>query len=331
MPISSKSQTLANSLFQAGFHVVTLPSPTHPSFIVTASSTGVPGYLENDARDLYRVMGMIADDLKDEIGITDYYVGGYSLGGTHTAYVSYIDAQEKRFNFKKAVVINPAVNLFNSVKILDSMVDKHLRKDPDAVDRFLDHIFDQVIALYSVKDNIDFTDNAFLYRAYTVLEPPEQELELLIGVTFRLTSNDMAFTSDVMTNAAYVVPKNARLTATTSLTDVMIQGMRLNFVDYIDAIYIPYMQSRYPGSTRDQLIAEASLQPIERYLRTDPRVVLVGTADDIILSRAEVAWLEDVFGDRARIFPTGGHCGSMDQREFVRTILELIVTPEARS
>ena len=88
-----------------------------------------------------------------------------------------------------------------------------------------------MIALYSVKDNVDFTDNSFLYRAYTVLEPPEQELELLIGLTFRLTSNDMAFTSDVMTNAGFVVPKNAQLTATTSLTDVMIQGMRLNFVE----------------------------------------------------------------------------------------------------
>ena len=61
--------------------------------MVTASSTSVPGNLEEDSHDLYRVMGMIADDLKDEIGITDYYVGGYSLGGTHTAYVSYVDAQ----------------------------------------------------------------------------------------------------------------------------------------------------------------------------------------------------------------------------------------------
>ena len=311
--------------------MVTLPSPTHPSFMVTASSTSVPGNLEEDAHDLYRVMGMIADDLKDEIGITDYYVGGYSLGGTHTAYVSYIDAQEKRFNFKKAVVINPSVNLYNSVNVLDNMVDKHLRHDPEAVDRFLDHIFDQVIALYSVKDNIDFTDNSFLYRAYTVLEPPEQELELLIGVTFRLTSNDMAFTSDVMTNAAFVVPKNAQLTATTSLTDVMIQGMRLNFVNYFDGVYVPFMQRRTPGISRELLVEQAGLYPIERYLRTDPRVVLLGTADDIILSRAEVAWLEDVFGDRARIFPTGGHCGSMDQRQFVRTMLELLVAPEARS
>ena len=108
-------------------------------------------------------------------------------------------------------------------------------------------MFDQVVALYNSTDQVDFTDPAFLYRAYTTLEPPERELELLIGLAFRLTSSDMAFTSDVMTNAAFVVPKNARLTATTSLTNVMLEGMRLNFVSYFDEVYVPFVQPRAPA------------------------------------------------------------------------------------
>jgi hypothetical protein len=66
------------------------------------------------------------------------------------------------------------------------------------------------------------------------------------------------------------------------------------------------------------------LRAIEGYLRGTDDVVLVGTADDVILGPGEVEWLEGVFGERARIFPTGGHCGSMDQREFVATMLELV-------
>ena len=328
---SAKSQMLGGVLYQAGFHVVSIPSPTHPSFIVTASSQSVPGQLEVDAYDLYRVMGMIADQLKGEIGISGYYVGGYSLGGTHTAYVSYVDSKEKRFDFKKAVIINPAVDLFNSVSRLDAMVTKHLIDDPVAVQDFTNHIFDQVIALYNVRDKVDFTDSAFLYRAYTVLEPPEQELELLIGLTFRLTSSDMSFASDVMTNSGFLVPKNAQLTATTSLTDVMFEAMRLSFVDYMDGVYVPFIRRREPNVSRDELIARASMRPIEQFLRTDPRLVLVGTQDDVILSRDEVNWLENVFGERSRIFPTGGHCGSMDQREFIRAMLELLWSPEAKS
>ena len=152
-----------------------------------------------------------------------------------------------------------------------------------------------------------------------MLEPPEQELELLIGLTFRLTSNDMAFTSDVMTNAGYVVPKNAQLTATTSLTDVMIQGMRLNFVDYFDGVYVPFVQAREPG--HHPRAADRAGEPVpDRALPAHATRAWSCSARRTTSScrAARSLWLEDVFGDRARIFPTGGHCGSMDQREFVR-------------
>jgi pimeloyl-ACP methyl ester carboxylesterase len=328
---SAKSYGLANVLYQAGFHVVSLPSPTHSSFIVTASGDSVPGQLQNDARDLYRVMGMIAADLAQEIAVSRYHVGGYSLGATHAAFVSQLDRTEQRFRFESAVMINPAVNLYDSVNRLDAMVADNLAQDQEGVSQFIDRLFDQIVALYNSNDQVDFADPAFVYRAYSTLEPPESELELLIGLAFRLTSNDMAFTSDVMTNAAYVVPKNARLTATTSLTDVMLEGLRLNFVDYFDGLYVPALQRREPGVTREELIARASLRSIEGYLRQDQRVVLLGTQDDVILSRDEMLWLGDVFGERARIFPTGGHCGSMDQREFVREMLRLLFDREARS
>jgi hypothetical protein len=111
----------------------------------------------------------------------------------------------------------------------------------------------------------------------------------------------------------------------------MLEAMRLSFVNYMDGVYMPFIQRREPNVTREELIARASLRPIEQYLRTAPRVVMLGTQDDVILSRDEVNWLENVFGERARIFPTGGHCGSMDQREFIHTMLELIWAPEARS
>jgi hypothetical protein len=321
---SAKSQLLANVLYRAGYHVVSLPNPTHTSFIVAASEESVPGRLEADARDLYRVMGMIDGQLRSEIEISGYYVGGYSLGGTHSAVVSYLDARERRFGFERAVVINPAVSLYGSVNVLDDLFDRHLGTDPESVDRFVDQALQRVAQLSSVGGNFDFADSGAVYRAFTVLEPAERELELLIGLAFRLVSNDLAFASDVMTNAGYVVPKNARLTPTTSLTNVLLQGLQLNFVDYFEGVYIPFYRQRIPDITREELIERASLRRFEGYLRSARRVVMLGTQDDIILAPGEVAWLEDVFGERARIFPTGGHCGSMDQREFVAAMLELL-------
>ncbi len=328
---SAKSYGMANALYQAGFHVVTLPSPTHPSFIVTASSTSIPGQLDLDAKDLYRAMGLIATGLAGELDVSGYYVGGYSLGGTHAAYVGELDSREHRFDFRRTVVINPAVSLYNSVNRLDHMVSDNLARDPAAVDAFIDHLFQQVATLYSSTEQVGFSDPEFLYRAYATLEPPESELELLIGLTFRLTSNDMAFTSDVMTRSGYLVAKDAHLTSTTSLTDVLLVGLTLNFVDFFDGVYVPSALAREPGMTREALIERESLRRIEGYLRHDPNIVLLGTQDDVILSREEMLWLAGVFGDRAHLFPTGGHCGSMDQREFVAEMLKLLPDAGARS
>src|SRR5947209_18410916 len=48
--------TLRGALYGAGYHVLTMPSPTFPGFIVSASSTGVAGDLIQDGHDLYSAM-----------------------------------------------------------------------------------------------------------------------------------------------------------------------------------------------------------------------------------------------------------------------------------
>ena len=60
----AKMQLLEKAFYQAGFHVVSLPSPTYANFIVTASTTQVPGHIEHDSADLYRVMGLIEEQIQ---------------------------------------------------------------------------------------------------------------------------------------------------------------------------------------------------------------------------------------------------------------------------
>ena len=329
---SSKSYGLANVLYQAGFHVVSLPSPTHPSFIVTASSDSVPGQLDRDARDLYRVMDMIADDLADEIGISSYYVGGYSLGGTHAAFVSELDAREKRFNFKKAVVINPAVVLYNSVNRLDDMVRQNLAQDRDAVAEFTEHLFDQV------------GHSLHLRRSGQLRRPrvPLPGLRDIGTARARARASDRAhLPADLQRHGVHERRHDQcrlrRAQERAAHRDDFAhrradRGLGPEFRRLFRwRLCAVHCRRASRGVTREELIRRASLYPIESYLRRDPRVVMLGTQDDVILSRDEMLWLEDVFGERARIFPTGGHCGSMDQREFVREMLRLIFDAESRS
>ena len=54
---------LRAALYGAGYHVLTMPSPTFSGFIVSASSTGVAGDLVQDGHDLYRAMQEILGHL----------------------------------------------------------------------------------------------------------------------------------------------------------------------------------------------------------------------------------------------------------------------------
>jgi len=64
---TAKMQLLQKVFYQAGFHVICLSSPTHPNFIVTASTSGVPGDIVDDSRDLYHVMERTWQQVKHRI------------------------------------------------------------------------------------------------------------------------------------------------------------------------------------------------------------------------------------------------------------------------
>ena len=94
-------------------------------------------------------------------------------------------------------------------------------------------------------------------------------------------------------------------------------GIRLSFEDYLNELFYPYFKARDPGLTLDALIEEASLDRIEDYLVASPKIGLMTNEDDIILAPGEIDYLKRVFGERAQIFPTGGHCGNLEQRHVI--------------
>ena len=71
---------LRAALYGAGYHVLTMPSPTFPGFIVSASSTGVAGDLMADGKDLYAAMQEIIAHLPRKVRITDIDVRGLQPG-----------------------------------------------------------------------------------------------------------------------------------------------------------------------------------------------------------------------------------------------------------
>jgi hypothetical protein len=313
--IGAKNQMMARAFYQAGFHVVSLSSPTLPNFVVSASKTSVTGHAVRDAEDLYRVMELVWARLKKRIEVTDFFVTGYSLGGFNTAFVTWLDEKRQVFNFKKALLINPPVSLYNSISLLDRM----LENIPGGIDNF-NAYYNSIVAkfseVYRRADRLEFGED-FLYKVYEALQPKDEELAALIGLSFRFSSAHLVFTSDVMTDFGYVKPKNVRLTRNSSPGELIPVTFRLGFTDYFHEYFFPYYRAQDSSITRDGIVEEMSLTHIEDYLRSAEKIEVMHNVDDLILETGEIDFFPRVFGDRAKLYPRGGHCGNMEYRDNV--------------
>lgn len=318
---SSKNVMMAHAFYEAGFHTVSLPSPTFPNFVATASESSVPGHAVEDAKDLYRVMERVWDRLKDDIEVTDFYVTGYSLGGFNAAFVSWLDEQRKVFNFRKALLINPPVALYNSISLLDRMT-QNIPGGVENFDSFFKELVEAFTRAFKRSDNVEFGPE-LLYSAFEEMQPKNEELAALIGTSFRISSGDMVFTSDLMTNAGFVKPKNVALTRNSDPTQFQKMVYRIGFTDYYHLFFYPYFKDLDPSITRDQLIDEMSLKNIEGYLRSADKIEVMHNENDIILEPGEIDFFREVFGPRAKIYPTGGHLGNMAYRDNVAHMLSV--------
>ena len=320
---SPKQRGLARAFYKAGFHVAAVSSSTHPNFIISASTSRVPGHLEDDAKDIYRVMEMMMERMGDRIQVSDYYITGYSLGGAQAAFLSKLDEEKRSFNFKKVLMINPPVSLYNSVNILDRMLDENIPGGIEKFDRFFERVMKAFTEVYTTVDHVEFNDE-FLYTVYRYRPPTSDEpLAALIGTSFRMSSANMIFAADVMTNSGYLVPKNRVLAPAENLTDFAKVAHRITFLDYFDDMMFPYYKAKQPGLTRQQLLDELSLRSIEGWLRNNSKIHVVHNADDLILAPGEIDFFTDVFGSRAKIYPFGGHCGNIDYPANVEHMLSL--------
>ncbi len=308
-------QGLQNTFYRGGFHVVCISSPTQANFITTASSSRLPGILQEDSRDLYRVMQKVWKQVRGDIQVSDFYLTGYSLGASQAAFVSMIDEQEKSFSFRKVLMINPAVDLYASAVRMDHLLEDNIPGGVEKIDEFVNALMDRVTQVYT-SSKFTRLDSQFLFNIYRNLPEPleDERLAGVIGLAFRIAGSNMIFASDVMTHSGFVVSRNLVLRPSDSLDPYFRTLLRISFARYMDEMLLPAVQLRDPKLTRDALIEGASLRSIDAYLRHADKIGVMTNQDDIILSPQELEYLRQLFGARAMIYPRGGHCGNLDQR-----------------
>jgi pimeloyl-ACP methyl ester carboxylesterase len=310
---SAKLMTMMKAFHQAGFHVITLPSPTHANFIVSASQSRIPGDLKEDSADLYRAMEIAWKQVEGDIEVSSFYLCGYSMGGTQAAFVAKLDDERRSFNFRKVLMINPAVSLYNSAGRIEELM-KKIPGGPKKQGIFFNRMMSKFTEFYRYGNYVAINDE-FLYAIYMEKLFSQEETAGLIGLTYRINLAGMIFSSDVMTNSGYVVPKNRVLSSADSLSDYFLVSSHLSFYDYFNEYMLPYFQAQRPGLVRQAYIDSLSLRSIEVYLKSSDKFGAMINENDFILNRAEIDYLRQLFGDRAKVYPRGGHLGNLEYKE----------------
>ena len=320
---TSSISTLRAALYGAGYHVLTMPSPTFPNFIVAASSTGVAGDLRQDSRDLYAAAQEIIARLPRRIRITDTDIVGYSLGGANAAVVKSIADAQGKLKIHRVVMINPPVSLFASIARLDKLFKVSIGSGDAGIDKLYRKLYARLANLYRASAAVQLDDTDFLSAAGAVLRT-DADFSAAIALTFRMDLVNVFFAGDLYAGTGVVIDPKHPPKVGDSLEDVARRLREKPFAEYFLKVFVPYYSPRRNGATPEALLAENNLNIIAPALRTNPDYYAQTNSDDLILDQAELSWLKTTLGPRVAVYDHGGHLGNLGERQQISDMLDML-------
>ncbi len=313
-PFFGVAPYLASLFYREGFSVVILPSPLGWNFALSASRSGAPGYAPADARDLYEVMQKTLAMLRERRSFNPTSINfmAVSLGALEGAYLSVLDADEKKLGIDKYLLVNPPVDLAYAIKKIDEwtlLAGKFGREKSQQlvtralaiVDSFADArrddpaLFDRVVKKFA-----GFTT---------------EELQFLIAANLQSQLPELIYVTQVMHDqkvlAAPAEEMRRRLDEAKGLT----------FGDYDRKIALPLWQKQLDDSSADlnTFVQRGSLGHIADRLRDNPKVHILHNADDFLAERKSIEALKETLGEQVTLYPYGGHLGNLwfpENKEF---------------
>jgi hypothetical protein len=320
---TAKIAMLRATLYGAGYHVLTLPSPTFSGFIVAASSTGVAGDLRQDSRDMYAAMQRIITRLPRRIRITDIDVLGYSLGAANAAVVKSIDATEGKLKIHRVVMINPPVSLFSSIGRLDKLFALSIGPGDAGIENLYRKLYIRLANYYRANEKVHIDESDVLAAAGSVFKT-DADFSAAIALTFRIALIDVFFAGDMYAGTGVVVDPKDPPRVGDSLEQIARTLRDKPFSEYFDKVFAPYYLARRPDATAQSLLADSRLDIIADSLRNNPDYYAQTNSDDVILDKPELAWLRATLGDRIVVYDHGGHLGNLGEKQQIADMLDML-------
>lgn len=315
---SGPARFLAEWLAGHGFHALILPSRFNWNFTLAASASGYPGYTQEDSKDLYSVMQRVLDDVKTRYDARIGKIGmlGISDGALYTAYLSKMDSEQRQIGIDTYLLVNPPVDLFEAARKIDRMAD--IGKEYGTGQKTQLEAYAFGVLMEAMRNDPGDPDYFADWDKRLRLE--DKQIEYLIGKNFHDAVGDTIYVINLANELSILKTSISWGYRSARLEEARSYGL----MQYVETFVIPRL--RRIGNKEMSLNALDklnSLRGIKSVLENNRTVFLMHNLDDILVSAEDVAYLEKVFGDRAMIYPHGGHLGNLWYPENKQHILDV--------
>lgn len=320
--MSQSTMALAEIFYRDNFSVVTISNSMNWEFMENAAEAAVPGYPPSDAQDVYRALDSIYQDLRRRFPgrfTKSKALLGTSLGGIHTLYIaSFADRMPPSYlRFDRYIALDAPTDLIYAMQNLDNYYNAPLQWRPEERRKKIE---DTLLKAVAVSENTAVDPSADL---------PFNKIEsrYLIGMTFKLVLRDVIYSSQKRESLG-VLQDNFH---TLSRNDMYREIVKYGFMDYINVFLIPYYMNhpnfRY---SREKLLTNSSLRPIENELKNNPKIRAFINENDFFLRPEDFQWYKKIISDkRLTVLSTGGHMGNLYLPEVQNSILNSVVDIKA--
>ena len=318
----------AGLFHQQGFHVVILPSPMSWNFALAASRSGAPGYAPADARDLYQTMQETLTLLRMRYHVATTRIGflGASLGALDGAYLSVIDAQERKLGIDTYLLLNPPLELTYALERVDEWNTRGVKFGRDGSKALVARAL-AIVDAFSTESRDDpavFDRLTGEFAKFTT-----EEIQFLLAKALQTALPELVYVTEVIQD------RNALPSTRDEARRRIHAANRVTFVDYAERLAVPRWRQQGAASPTDlQGFAQrGSLTSILAQLRDNPRVHIVHNADDVLTTRESIRQLEQALGPRMVVFPYGGHLGNLwysDNKDYMLRIFGAVSARSAK-
>jgi acetyl esterase/lipase len=296
---------LAELLVRNGFHVMVMPDPLNWNFALAASTSGYPGHHVIDALDMYRAMRAALRHVvnHEHIAVGKLGLMGFSEGALNAAFVAKVDQEQGILNFEQVLLINPPVDPLFAVTKIDELAKLGATLSP--AERKHVHAYAFGTGVKALKQ--EFDDEEYFSNWDKRLKMTDKQIRYLIGAAMFSEVGDMIYTVELFKHPGVLKTPVSWGSRTLRLDEARSIGV----LGYMEKFLLPYLKRDNPRLDVKALDDQTSLKAIGPFLAKSHKVLLMHNRDDILLTDGDMAFLERTFGQRATIYPLGGHLGNL--------------------